>query len=998
MDGDSDISMVDAPEPSPRPAGASVSGPPQNYPTPIFASGLEKYRRLNQPAQLGNLLQLSMTSNSYKPICRGLTPPSKLAKGRQSQSLLAPATRGPNFFNTPKGSTASFKNPRIRAAALPYVIPQNTPRRLSPSDYRRRLKALQTTTTNPKPYPFEKTGDPKVDLHMYFTRARLMKAEEALSPEDRLKAQKMLAKRPAEESEESEQSASKRARIIETQGAAVPSTPVRRMPGAFPESPEHDYAPFDTQQLSLPASQTAAAQNIALAGLSMYARIRRITGVVRGAHRALKQGIRASTRFATAVGQRIRATHEPIPTVVVEERQETPETYESAISAASDQLQADLTAHAGALPPHHDAIPAVDPSAQLQAELVDHASHIPQLSTIVTTPTPSTVSANLLVQDQSSIQEEIMSEPSVTLPEQPTTTTIDATNATVATTTVEVPAAPTSTTVQSTSTSLEVEAFVEENEDDDLDLRRMHELFDRTRDRLGRPRREPSRYYLRNRRLERPPPVTPSETSLDAEVINTELAQENEEQSQDIASVSGEEHPTVEMQHTTQVEEQQVEDQQVEGQRIEEQHIQMQQIQEPQVEEQEVQEGKEAAEGPIRQFLAAMDEFEAAKADPAGSAAARRSILKRRYGDNPNQRRLSATIQETVTQLAATTVRDEVPEIPRPTRHVHWSDEGSDYIDFVVPSAVKYFYIDAPPNQLWRGREPRDRAGFEAYEADLRRQDEIWERNQRQQIVKQREEALGRVGVSAGEPVVRPLPQLWQDRLSVAMRSSPDDVLVKTARADLTHQKLETCWTRLAWLNDEVINAHLDLTVKYLRRQANNLGPNDAPKYHAFNSFFYKNLREEGYQKVSRWATRVKIGGSALLNLETVFIPVHEGMHWTLLVVSPRMRTIEYFDSLGGRADSFVANIRLWLQGELGAAYNESEWIFLNTPSPQQDNGSDCGVFLLTSAKAIALGLKPTVYGPRDIGLIRMKIVAELMNNGLHGELDPRGSSGVVQL
>jgi Ulp1 family protease len=199
-------------------------------------------------------------------------------------------------------------------------------------------------------------------------------------------------------------------------------------------------------------------------------------------------------------------------------------------------------------------------------------------------------------------------------------------------------------------------------------------------------------------------------------------------------------------------------------------------------------------------------------------------------------------------------------------------------------------------------------------------------------------------------------------------------------------------------LNDEVINAHLDLTVKYLRRQANNLGPNDAPKYHAFNSFFYKNLREEGYQKVSRWASRVKIGGSALLNLETVFIPVHEGMHWTLLVVSPRMRTIEYFDSLGGRADSFVANIRLWLQGELGAAYNESEWIFLNTPSPQQDNGSDCGVFLLTSAKAIALGLKPTVYGPRDIGLIRMKIVAELMNNGLHGELDPRGSSGVVQL
>lgn len=202
----------------------------------------------------------------------------------------------------------------------------------------------------------------------------------------------------------------------------------------------------------------------------------------------------------------------------------------------------------------------------------------------------------------------------------------------------------------------------------------------------------------------------------------------------------------------------------------------------------------------------------------------------------------------------------------------------------------------------------------------------------------------------------------------------------------------------MAWLNDEVINGHLTYTVDYLRRQANNLGRNDAPRYHAFNSFFYKNLRDSGYHSVRRWAHRAKIGGSALLNVDTVFIPVHEGAHWTLLVVSPKMRTIEYFDSLGGNADSFVENTKRWLQGELGDAYNESEWLFLNTESPQQDNGSDCGVFLLTSAKAIALGLKPTVYGPRDINLIRRKIVAELMNGGLSGDFDPRGSSGIALL
>jgi hypothetical protein len=848
--------------------------------------------------------------------------------------------------------------------------------------------------------------------------ARFERAKAALPPEVILN---LSAKRSAEEPEDSEP---KRARIIETQGAAAPSTPVqssvRRMPGAFPESPVHFGTSVETQLLPLPAAQNAAARNnITLAGLSIYARIRRITGVVKGAHRALKQGIRASTQFATAVGQRIIATHEPIPTVVVEERQETQETYESATSAASDQLQADLTAYAEALP-HRFPISVVDPSAQLQAELVDHASHISPPSTIVTAPSPSAISANLLAQDQSSIQEETMSEPSATLPEvQPTTTTV-----------VEVQAAPT-ITVQSTSTSFEVEAFVDE--DEDPDLRRVRELFDSIR---GRPRPEPSPYRraFRNRFLECPAPVTPSETRLDTEVSNTELAPENEEQTQHITSVSAQEHPIVEVQDirdTTKVE-QQVEDQQVEEQAAEDDTFVMSPTPPDNDEEydpdayypgvpplmperrfifnaefrrkaaakaeaeRKAAATREAIEGPVQEYLAAAEALEAAKAKQARDAV--RSILKRRGGDNPNQRQIEATIQETVNQLAATTVRDEVPEIPRPIRHVHWPDEDEGINFGTVISSCAWYRKHWPPRDFAVGLEPRDRAGFEAYEESRRREDEKWEREQQEKVVKEREQAFGRVDVPAGEYAVRPLTPHWEQRLTSAMRSSPHDVLARTADADLTNQKLATCWTRLAWLNDEVINGHLTHTVNYLRRQANNLGPNDAPKYHAFNSFFYKNLRDSGYQKVSRWATRAKIGGSALLNVETVFIPVHEGMHWTLLVVSPRMRTIEYFDSLGGNADSFVENTKRWLRGELGAAYNESEWLFLSTPSPQQNNGSDCGVFLLTSAKAIALGLNPTVYGPRDIDLIRRKIVAELMNGGLQGELDPRGSSGVVRL
>ncbi|KAH8696604.1 hypothetical protein BGW36DRAFT_297396 [Talaromyces proteolyticus] len=231
------------------------------------------------------------------------------------------------------------------------------------------------------------------------------------------------------------------------------------------------------------------------------------------------------------------------------------------------------------------------------------------------------------------------------------------------------------------------------------------------------------------------------------------------------------------------------------------------------------------------------------------------------------------------------------------------------------------------------------------------------------------------------------------------MSAPANRVLASTSEgAELTPQKLRTCYQDLAWLNDEVINGHLALTVDYLRAKASNQGRGAVPKYYNFNSFFYTKLREGGYQAVSRWARRAKIHGEALLSVQTLFIPVHQSSHWTLLVVSPANRTIEYFDSLGSRASIFANNVKDWLRGELGELYDEDEWTVLRTQSPQQNNGSDCGVFLLTTAKAVALGLEPTVYGPRDVPLLRRKIVAELLCGGFEGDLNPVGGTGETRL
>ncbi|KAJ6005711.1 hypothetical protein N7451_003655 [Penicillium sp. IBT 35674x] len=244
---------------------------------------------------------------------------------------------------------------------------------------------------------------------------------------------------------------------------------------------------------------------------------------------------------------------------------------------------------------------------------------------------------------------------------------------------------------------------------------------------------------------------------------------------------------------------------------------------------------------------------------------------------------------------------------------------------------------------------------------------------------------------------VRQLSWDWLDKVSRAMQSS--GVVAQTLSGDALYQKdIASCIKPLAWLNDEIINSYLAVITQYLQQSAGNKAPNDRPQYHAFNTFFYSSLRDKGYDGVRRWAKRAKIGGEGLLEVDTVFVPVHESSHWTLLVVRPADRTIEYFDSLGARGTRQMKIIKSWLLGELGTKFVDSEWTMLSSASSFQDNGSDCGVFLLTNAKAIALNIEPTAFGARDTTLLRRKIVAEIMNGGLHGEFSPVDKTGTILL
>lgn len=248
--------------------------------------------------------------------------------------------------------------------------------------------------------------------------------------------------------------------------------------------------------------------------------------------------------------------------------------------------------------------------------------------------------------------------------------------------------------------------------------------------------------------------------------------------------------------------------------------------------------------------------------------------------------------------------------------------------------------------------------------------------------------------------LIQPLDAKWEQIVQDAMATpSMQDVLVTASNgAKLTRRDLGTLKVvqgrdpPRGWLNDEIISACLQQVVDY-GLQASNHKVSETPKYHAFNTFFYTNIREKGAESVRRWATRAKIGKENLLKVERLFIPVHSGAHWSLLVVSPIARTIEYFDSLGGLAHPYILHAKAWLSAELGKLYKEDEWT-VPTGSlgagPQQSNSSDCGVFACTNARMVVLGVNPMAYAGSDMELQRTRMVAELLNGGLKGDLEPR--------
>jgi hypothetical protein len=240
------------------------------------------------------------------------------------------------------------------------------------------------------------------------------------------------------------------------------------------------------------------------------------------------------------------------------------------------------------------------------------------------------------------------------------------------------------------------------------------------------------------------------------------------------------------------------------------------------------------------------------------------------------------------------------------------------------------------------------------------------------------------------EKLVKPLSAEWEAKIEEITKKGDRTPLTTNPKGiELYKKDLMTVLGRTTWLNDEVINTYLEWIVEYSNDKAGRNSRNIVPKAIGFNSFFYSMLSTKGHKGVDRWAARKHAGGKKLLEVDTVLIPVNNAMHWTMIVISPTKRTVEYLDSFNGNPSVFIEHTKEFLRGELKDAFIEDEWSVLQTQSTRQTNGYDCGVFTITNAECVVGGITTDSYDGDDMAPQRRRIAAVLLNRGFGGELVP---------
>ncbi|RFU79849.1 hypothetical protein TARUN_2338 [Trichoderma arundinaceum] len=258
----------------------------------------------------------------------------------------------------------------------------------------------------------------------------------------------------------------------------------------------------------------------------------------------------------------------------------------------------------------------------------------------------------------------------------------------------------------------------------------------------------------------------------------------------------------------------------------------------------------------------------------------------------------------------------------------------------------------------------------------------------------QREEALRklkeRTAKGPQQPIVGPLSETWIEKIISSVESPDSEVVAKTCQGTpLRQHDFATVVAAKTWLNDEIVNGALAGLEKEINLVA---GITDykqqGRKCLVMNSFFWPRVKQAKGQKTQSILRRMGVTPKNFLLMDTVLIPICEDHHWTLMVLQPKKRKVMHLDSFNRRShhpDLAMA----WMSDYLGDLYTAKQWEVMTLKTPQQTNGYDCGVHVITNSMCLALGLDPiSSYRVEEMSLQRLRIAGMLLNGGFSGDFD----------
>ena len=211
-------------------------------------------------------------------------------------------------------------------------------------------------------------------------------------------------------------------------------------------------------------------------------------------------------------------------------------------------------------------------------------------------------------------------------------------------------------------------------------------------------------------------------------------------------------------------------------------------------------------------------------------------------------------------------------------------------------------------------------------------------------------------------------------------------------------QWLKDTAQRDKWLDDDSMNGYMKIIVAQTRTATHRIA--------AFSSFFYAKLFADAktydYSQVERWYQKENV-----CSLDTVLIPINLlNSHWVFAVIRVQQRIVEYRDSMPGTHGQEVFNNLVRYMKD--KCKKTSPWTFrdISASVPRQNNGYDCGVYVLLYANCVAHGVPLTTesFTPNMVTAARRRIAYELITwkgsdtpSSSQGEAAVQSSGGGLQ-